>query len=119
MKTWEKLSLIIYVMYGDPLPDKLSGYFVGNPLTSNESGNARIQLHPKLGEELRANVAQSEKCMKQKNENHFDITGVEVEGLNFMLVNELDTRQCFYFLKINFVPSWDEVLRCNLHQSKA
>ena len=36
-----------------------------------------------------------------------------------MLVDELDKRQCFYFLKINFVPSWDEVLRCNLHQSKA
>ena len=59
MKTWEKLSLIIYVMYGDPLPDKLSGNFVGNLPTSNESGNARIQLHPKLGEKLRANLTQS------------------------------------------------------------
>ena len=59
MKTWEKLSLIIYVMYGDPLPNKLSGNFVGNLPTSNESGNARIQLHPKLGEKLRANLAQS------------------------------------------------------------
>ena len=59
MKTWEKLSLIIYVMYGDPFPDKLSGNFVGNLPTSNESGNARIQLHPKLGEKLHANLAQS------------------------------------------------------------
>ena len=55
----DKLSLIIYVMYGDPFPDKLSGNFVGNLPTSNESGNARIQLHPKLGEKLRANLAQS------------------------------------------------------------
>ena len=55
MKTWEKLSLIIYVMCGNPLPDKLSGSLVGNSPTSNESGNARIQLHPKLGEKLRAN----------------------------------------------------------------
>ena len=42
----------------------------------------------------------------------------EVEGMSLMLADELDTGQCFYFLKINFVPSWDEVLRCNLHQSK-
>ena len=59
MKTWEKLSLIIYVMCGNPLPDKLSASLVGNSLTSNESDNARIQLHPKLGEKLRANLAQS------------------------------------------------------------
>ena len=59
MKTWEKLPLIIYVMYGNPLPNKLSGSLVGNPSTSNESGNARIQLHPKLGDKLRANLAQS------------------------------------------------------------
>ena len=59
------------------------------------------------------------KCRKQKNEKYFDIICVEVEGLSFMLVDELDTRQCFYFLKINFVPSWDEVLQCNMHQSKA
>ena len=59
MKTWEKLSLIIYVMCGNPLPDKLSGSLVGNSPTSNESGNARIQLHPKLGEKLRTNLAQS------------------------------------------------------------
>ena len=44
MKTWEKLSLIIYVMCGNPLPNKLSGRLVGNPPTINESGNARIQL---------------------------------------------------------------------------
>ncbi len=31
-------------------PDKLLGSLVGTPPTSNESGNARIQLHPKLGE---------------------------------------------------------------------
>ena len=59
MKTGEKLSLIIYVMCGNPLPNKLSGRLVGNSPTSNESGNARIQLHPKLGEKLRANLAQS------------------------------------------------------------
>ena len=51
--------MIIYVMYGDPLPNNLSGSLVGNSPTSNESGNARIQLHPKLGEKLRANLAQS------------------------------------------------------------
>ena len=49
MKTWEKLSLIIYVICGNPLPNKLSGSLVGNSPTSNESGNARIPLHPKLG----------------------------------------------------------------------
>ena len=59
MKTWEKLSLIIYVMCGNSLPDNLSGSLVGNSPTSNESGNARIQLHPKLGEKLHANLAQS------------------------------------------------------------
>ena len=59
MKTWEKLSLIIFVMRDNPLLDKLSGSLVGNSPTSNESGNARIQLHPKLGEKLRANLAQS------------------------------------------------------------
>ena len=59
MKTWEKLSLIIYVMCGNPLPNKLSGRLVGNSPTSNESGDAWIQLHPKLGEKLRANLAQS------------------------------------------------------------
>nr|DAF02224.1 MAG TPA: hypothetical protein [Caudoviricetes sp.] len=30
---------------------------MGNPPTSNESSNARIQLHPKLSEKLRANLA--------------------------------------------------------------
>ena len=59
MKTWEKLSLIIYVMCGNSLPDNLSGSLVGGLPTSNESGNARIQLRPKLGEKLRANLAQS------------------------------------------------------------
>ena len=49
MKTWEKLSLIIYMICGNPLPNKLSGSLVGNSPTSNESGNARIPLHPKLG----------------------------------------------------------------------
>lgn len=55
----DKLSLIIFVMRDNPLLDKLSGSLVGNSPTSNESGNARIQLHPKLGEKLRANLAQS------------------------------------------------------------
>lgn len=59
MKTWEKLSLIIYVMCGNSLPDNLSGSLVGNPPTSNESSNAQIQLHSKLSEKLRANLAQS------------------------------------------------------------
>ena len=59
MKTWEKLSLIIYVMCGDPLLNKLSRSLVGNPPASNESGNVRIQFHPKLGDKLRANLAQS------------------------------------------------------------
>ena len=49
MKTWEKLSLIIYVMCDNSLPDNLSGSLVGNSPTSNESANGRIQLHPKLG----------------------------------------------------------------------
>lgn len=48
MKTWEKLSLIIFVMRDNPLLDKLSGSLVGNSPTSNESANGRIQLHPKL-----------------------------------------------------------------------
>ena len=39
--------------------------------------------------------------------------------MGFMLVDRLATRLLRYFLKINFVPSWDEVLGCNLHQSKA
>ena len=55
----DKLSLIIFVMRDNPLLDKLSGSLVGNSPTSNESGNARIQLHPKLGDKLRANLAQS------------------------------------------------------------
>ena len=59
MKTWEKFPMIIYVMCGNSLPDNLSGSLVDNSPTSNESGNARIQLHPKLGEKLRANLAQS------------------------------------------------------------
>lgn len=59
MKKRENSSLIIYVMCGNSLPNKLSGRLVGNSPTSNESGNARIQLHPKLGEKLRANLAQS------------------------------------------------------------
>lgn len=42
--------MIIYVMCGNSLPDNLSGSLVDNSPTSNESGNARIQLHPKLGE---------------------------------------------------------------------
>ena len=45
----DKLSLIIFVMRDNPLLDKLSGSLVGNSPTSNESGNARIQLRPKLG----------------------------------------------------------------------
>ena len=49
MKVQEKLSLIIFVMCGNPLPDKLSGSLVGNSPTSNESANGQIQLHPKLG----------------------------------------------------------------------
>jgi hypothetical protein len=59
MKMQDKLSLIIFVMRDNPLLDKLSGSLVGNSPTSNESGDARIQLHPKLGEKLRANLAQS------------------------------------------------------------
>ena len=34
MKTWETLSLIIYVMCGNPLPNKFSGSLVGNSPTS-------------------------------------------------------------------------------------
>ena len=56
---WSKLTLIVFVMRNNPLPDKLSGNLVGNSPTSNKSGNTRIQLHPKLGEKLRANLAQS------------------------------------------------------------
>jgi len=74
---------------------------------------------PSWDEKLRANLAQRWKRRKQKNENHFDIICVEVESLGFMLVDRLATRQLRYFLKINFVPNWDEVLRCSLHQSKA
>lgn len=59
MKTWEKFPLIIYVMYGNPPPNNLSGSLVGNSPTSNKSANGWIQLHPKLGEKLRANLAQS------------------------------------------------------------
>lgn len=53
----DKLSLIIFVMRDNPLLDKLPGSLVGNSPTSNESSNARIQLHPKLSEKLRANLA--------------------------------------------------------------
>lgn len=49
MKTWEKFPLIIYVMYGNPLPNNLSGSLVGNSPTSNKSANDWIQLHPNLG----------------------------------------------------------------------
>ena len=49
MKTWEKFPLIIYVMYGNPLPNNLSGSLVGNSPTSNKSANGWIQLHPNLG----------------------------------------------------------------------
>ena len=55
----DKLSLIIFVMRDNPLLDKLSGSLVGNSPTSNESANGQIQLYPKLGEKLRANLAQS------------------------------------------------------------
>ena len=115
----DKLSLIIFVMRDNPLLDKLSGSLVGNSPTSNESANGRIQLHPKLGWKTSCQLDTKLKCRKQKNENPFDIICVEVESLGFMLVDRLATRQLRYFLKINFVPSWDEVLRCNLHQSKA
>ena len=37
-----KLSLIIFVMRDNPLPDKLSGSPVGNSPTSNESINSQI-----------------------------------------------------------------------------
>ncbi len=49
MKTWEKFPLIIYVMYGNPLPNNLSGGLVGNSPTSNKIANDWIQLHPNLG----------------------------------------------------------------------
>ncbi len=35
----DKLSLIIFVMRGNPFPDKLSGSLVGNSPTSDESAN--------------------------------------------------------------------------------
>ena len=60
---------------------------------------------------------QSPFCIKSQAEGAFDVLFQKVKELKVMLVDELNTRQCFYFLKINFVPSWDEVLRCNLHQS--
>lgn len=62
MKTWEKLSLIIYVMYGNPL----------------------FQTY----------------CREALWATRPQVTKVAMLGYNF-------------------VPSWDEVLRCNLHQSKA
>ena len=51
--------MIIYVMCGNSLPDNLSGSLLDNSHTSKESVNDRIQLHPKVGEKLRANLAQS------------------------------------------------------------
>ena len=117
MKIWEKLYLIIYVMCGNSLPDKLLGSLVGTPPTSNESGNARYNFIPSWLKNFVPTWHKVKNVGNRKSENHFDIIYVEVEGLSFMLADELDKRQCFYFLKINFVPSWDEVLRCNLHQS--
>ena len=35
----DKLSVIIFVMCDNPLPDKLSGSIVGNSPTSDESAN--------------------------------------------------------------------------------
>lgn len=49
MKMQDKLSLIIFVMHDNPLPDNLSGSLVGNSPTSNKSANGWIQLHPNLG----------------------------------------------------------------------
>lgn len=45
---WDKLSLIIFVMHDNPLPDNLSGSLVVNSPRSNKSVNGWIQLHPNL-----------------------------------------------------------------------
>ena len=55
----EVVSDYLCDVWQSTFPDKLPESLVGNSPTSNESGNARIQLHPKLGEKLRANLAQS------------------------------------------------------------
>lgn len=46
---WSKLTLIVFVMRNNPLPDKLSGNLVGNSPTSTESANGQIQLYLKWG----------------------------------------------------------------------
>ena len=118
MKMWSKLTLIVFVMRNNPLPDKLSGNLVGNSPTSTESTNGQIQLYLKWGWRTSCQLGTKLKALETKNENHFYIICVEVEGMGFMLVDKLATRHRRYFQEINFVPSWDEVLRCNLHQSK-
>ena len=55
----EVVSDYLCDVWQSTFPNILSGSLVGNSPTSNKSGNARIQLHPKLGEKLRANLAQS------------------------------------------------------------
>ena len=55
----EVVSDYLCDVWQSTFPNILSGSLVGNSPTSNKSGNTRIQLHPKLGEKLRANLAQS------------------------------------------------------------
>ena len=46
----EVVSDYLCDVWQSTFPNILSGSLVGNSPTSNKSGNARIQLHPKLGE---------------------------------------------------------------------
>mgnify|MGYP007114609669 CR=1 FL=1 len=55
----EVVSDYLCDVWQSTFPNILSGSLVGNSPTSNKSGNTRIQLHPKLGEKLRANLARS------------------------------------------------------------
>ena len=115
MKMWSKLTLIVFVMRNNPLPDKLSGNLVGNSPTSTESTNGQIQLYLKWGWRTSCQLGTKLKALETKNENHFYIICVEVEGMGFMLVDKLATRHRRYFQEINFVPSWDEVVSEHCH----
>ena len=51
--------MIIYVMYGNPLPNNLSGSLVGNSPASNKVPMVGYNFIPTWDEQLRANLAQS------------------------------------------------------------
>ena len=59
MKTWEKFPMIIYVMYGNPLPNNLSGSPVAMRPQVTKVPMVGYNFIPTWDEQLRANLAQS------------------------------------------------------------